>query len=293
MQQYFFDKEAQTSASRPTSNHQPSLQSPASPITKPLPEIVRANHGALIRRRSAALLVALALLGGAVGGGVAGAAATNRWYANPAPLAEAIAPAASAPLLPSTSVAGEVYRQVGGSVVEVAVRGTQGGGMGSGVIIDRSGMIVTNNHVVGGARSITVRFANGATAQATLLRTDPANDLALLQAPLPSDVVVAKLGDSARVQVGDPVVAIGNPFGLEQTVTQGIISAVQRDWRRNGPQNLIQTDAPINPGNSGGPLFNAAGEVVGINTLIASPVRGSVGIGFAVPVNTARQLITP
>jgi len=99
------------------------------------------------------------------------------------------------------------------------------------------------------------------------------------------------LGDSDQVQVGDDVIAIGNPFGLEQTVTQGIVSAVQRDWRPGTPRGLIQTDAAINPGNSGGPLFNAHGEVIGITSMIASPVPGSVGIGFAVPSNTAKQLL--
>ncbi|MCU0491148.1 MAG: trypsin-like peptidase domain-containing protein [Chloroflexaceae bacterium] len=243
-------------------------------------------------RLGLALLLALTLAGGAVGGGAVGTIAASRWLApQEAPvLASAPAPLPlsppSAPISPATTIAGEVYRKVGTAVVEVAVRGARGGGAGSGVVIDASGLVLTNNHVINGARSITLRFADGATRPASIVRTDPANDLAVLQVELPPGATVAPMADSTGVQVGDVVVAIGNPFGLEQTVTQGIISAVQRSGR-----NLLQTDAPINPGNSGGPLLNANGEVIGINTSIASPVRGSVGIGFAVPINTAKQLL--
>jgi S1-C subfamily serine protease len=116
----------------------------------------------------------------------------------------------------------------------------------------------------------------------------------VIQADLPASATVATLGDSDQVQVGDTAVAIGSPFGLSETVTQGIISAVHRDWQPTGgdvQHDLIQTDAPINPGNSGGALLNADGQVIGITSEIESPVRGSVGVGFAIPINTAKQLL--
>jgi S1-C subfamily serine protease len=142
---------------------------------------------------------------------------------------------------------------------------------------------------------VSVRFSTGDVREAQVLGTDSGNDLALLKVDLPPNTPVAPLGNSDQVQVGETVVAIGSPFGLDQTVTQGIVSAVRRDWQpRNGRvrRNLIQTDAPINPGNSGGPLLNARGEVIGITSMIESPVEGSVGVGFAVPINTAQRLLS-
>jgi S1-C subfamily serine protease len=163
-----------------------------------------------------------------------------------------------------------------------------------GVVVDARGLILSNNHVVDGARAISIRFSTGATREATVLGTDRGNDLALLRVDLPADVPVAPLGDSDAVQPGDVAIAIGSPFGLDKTVTQGIISAVNRSWAPGdgrARQGLLQTDAPINPGNSGGPLLNADGEVIGITSMIESPVRGSVGVGFAIPVNTAKRLL--
>jgi putative serine protease PepD len=251
------------------------------------------------RKLGATLALVLALAGGAVGGGVVGATAATRWLApTPPPVAVApiSAPVAAAPIVPipaapaASTIAGDVYNRVGAAAVEIAVTGRGGRGSGSGVVVDTDGHILTNNHVVEGARRVNVRFSDGTTREAEVLRTDTSNDLAVIRVDLPADSVIAALGDSDAVQVGDPVVAIGNPFGLEQTVTQGIVSAVQREWGR-GASGLIQTDAPINPGNSGGPLLNANGDVIGINSMIASPVRGSVGIGFAIPSNTARELL--
>jgi S1-C subfamily serine protease len=235
-------------------------------------------------------LVVLALALGALGGSTLGIIAGARWLA---PLAASASPPAPAtlPAASASAIVGDVYNRVGPAVVELGVSGQGGRGSGSGVVVDPSGLIITNNHVVDQASRIAVRFRDGTTRSAEVLRTDPANDLALLRVDLPPGSTVAPLGDSDQVQVGDDVIAIGNPFGLEQTVTQGIVSAVQRDWRPDAPHGLIQTDAPINPGNSGGPLFNARGEVIGITSMIASPVRGSVGIGFAVPSNTAKQLL--
>ncbi|MDQ3328132.1 MAG: trypsin-like peptidase domain-containing protein, partial [Chloroflexota bacterium] len=156
--------------------------------------------------------------------------------------------------------------------------------------VDAKGLILTNRHVVSGAGAVRVRLANGETRDAEVLGTSPASDLAVMRVKdMPANVPVAALGNSGSVQVGETAIAIGSPFGLEQTVTQGIVSAIERDY---GPQrDLIQTDTPINPGNSGGPLLNSRGEVIGVNTLNESPVRGSVGVGFAVPIDTAKTLL--
>ena len=256
---------------------------PPAPSAPPSPPIQS-------RRLATTVLVLLALVLGALGGSALGVIAGARWLAVLAAPASLPAPATSLAASAATSV-GDVYRRVGPAVVELGVSGQGGRGSGSGVVVDPSGLIITNNHVVAQASRIAVRFRDGTTRSAEVLRTDPTNDLALLRIDLPPGSTVAPLGDSDQVQVGDDVIAIGNPFGLEQTVTQGIVSALQRDWRPDAPQGLIQTDAPINPGNSGGPLFNARGEVIGITSMIASPVPGSVGIGFAVPSNTAKQLL--
>jgi S1-C subfamily serine protease len=175
----------------------------------------------------------------------------------------------------------------------------QGGtATGSGFVIDTEGHILTNNHVVAGADQIRVTLANMQTSVvAEKVGADPATDLALLKVDVPaSELHPLPLGDSSQVRVGDPVVAIGNPFGLDRTVTSGIVSALQRQIQApNGfsISNVIQTDASINPGNSGGPLIDARGEVIGVTSQIETAGgNGSVGIGFAVPINTARQVIT-
>jgi len=168
--------------------------------------------------------------------------------------------------------------------------------LGSGVIIDAAkGYVLTNNHVIEGADDIAVTLNDNRSLPGRLIGSDPQTDLAVLQIPA-ENLVALPLADSAQVRVGDFVVAVGNPFGLGQTVTHGMISALQRSGLRGvGYQNYIQTDAPINPGNSGGPLVNLRGELVGINSAIYTPSGGNVGIGFAIPVNLAsdamRQLI--
>jgi S1-C subfamily serine protease len=167
---------------------------------------------------------------------------------------------------------------------------------GSGFVIDDQGRILTNYHVIAGASDISVSFAGDKATRASVVGTDPSNDLALLKvAARPATLHPLALGDSAGVAVGDPTLAIGNPFGLDRTLTSGIVSALQRRIRApNGFQidHVIQTDAAINPGNSGGPLLDAAGRVIGINSQIAtggSGSDGSIGIGFAVPINTAKR----
>jgi len=168
-------------------------------------------------------------------------------------------------------------------------------GAGSGAIIDLKGYILTNNHVIKNAHRIEVTLSNGNKFPGRLIGTDPDNDLAIIQIKAPSDQLhILSLGNSKDLQVGQKVLAIGNPFGLAETLTTGIISSLGRSIRSdNGTlmEDLIQTDAAINPGNSGGPLLDSKGKIIGINTAIFSPSGGSVGIGFAIPVDTAKRIV--
>jgi S1-C subfamily serine protease len=204
----------------------------------------------------------------------------------------------------------DIYKQEGRGVAFVQAEGVssdqsifgapnEGTATGSGFVVDKEGTILTNAHVVDGADKVTVSFSeNGDAVDAEVKGVDVSTDLAVLQID-PSDVdnlTPMPLGDSSQVEVGDPVVAIGNPFGFQRTVTTGIVSALQRqiDAPNGFPiRNVIQTDASINPGNSGGPLLDANGRVIGINSQIATggTSQGSVGIGFAVPINTAKSLL--
>ncbi|MCC7273757.1 MAG: DegQ family serine endoprotease [Alphaproteobacteria bacterium] len=163
--------------------------------------------------------------------------------------------------------------------------------LGSGFVIDASGFVVTNNHVVDGAQDIDVTMQDGTELKAKLIGRDPKTDLALLKVDAGRPLPYVNLGDSDRSRVGDWVVAVGNPFGLGGTVTVGVLSARGRDLRSGPFDDYLQIDASINRGNSGGPTFNLAGDVIGINTAIYSPNGGSVGIGFAVPSNLARPVI--
>ncbi len=172
----------------------------------------------------------------------------------------------------------------------------QSGGSGSGSIIDEQGYILTNNHVVEGAYKLYVSLADGSRYEAKLIGTDPESDLAVIKfSPEPGKKLrPIPFGTSRDLRVGQKVLAIGNPFGLERTLTAGIISGLGRPIQESETiilQNMIQTDASINPGNSGGPLFNMRGEMIGINTMIYSPSGGSVGIGFAIPVDTAVRIV--
>ena len=166
---------------------------------------------------------------------------------------------------------------------------------GSGFLIDDEGHILTNAHVVEGAKSVTVQLGDRDPQDAEIVGSDPSTDIALLKVDNTEGVNPLPLGDSTKVQVGDPVVAIGNPFGLDRTVTTGIVSALQRQIQApNGfsISDVIQTDAAINPGNSGGPLIDGAGQVIGINSQIESQSGGNVGIGFAVPIKTAIDVVS-
>src|SRR6266849_5428458 len=165
-------------------------------------------------------------------------------------------------------------------------------GQGSGFVIDKAGHILTNYHVIADARQVEVTMHNRKKYKATIVGTDPAHDLAVIQIKAP-DLVPSVLGDSRNLQVGQKVYAIGNPFGLAGTMTRGIVSSIRPVREPNGAtiEEAIQTDAAINPGNSGGPLMNWHGEVIGINTMILSSVNQNAGIGFAIPINTAKAVL--
>jgi S1-C subfamily serine protease len=196
--------------------------------------------------------------------------------------------------------AADIYEEVRPSVVQVDISGLSNGGgsvfgTGTGIILDGEGYILTNNHVIGGADEITVRFDDGDTATAIIAGTDTQNDLAVIKIdPAEHDLSPATLGDSGDLRVGDTVLALGNPFNLEGSLTQGIVSALNRAYSEGNStrpiRGMIQTDAAINPGNSGGPLFDCHGEVVGVNTLLENPTGDTVnvGVGFAVAINTAK-----
>jgi putative serine protease PepD len=204
----------------------------------------------------------------------------------------------------STLTAAEIYRNVNKSVVEITVGSVQvdpfGGGeqqqrgQGSGFVYDSEGHIVTNDHVVEGAESVSVRFWNGDTYDANVVGTDPSTDLAVIKVDAPDSVLhPLAVGDSSDVQVGNTVFALGSPFGLEDSFTSGIVSALHRQIE--APNNFtindsIQTDAAINHGNSGGPLLNSSGEVIGVNAQIAGNTGANVGIGFAIPSNTVKKI---
>ena len=260
-----------------------------------------------------------ALIGGAVVAAFFAVAVSAGWIESsdsspgtiPAPLATPVADRESE----DTNVVNQIYRhdgqgvafieaseapeESGSSLSPFGEEESSGGGIatGSGFVIDSEGRVLTNNHVVEGATRITVKLgSSSATHTAEVVGTDPSSDIALLKVKAPAEQLhPLALGDSSKVRVGDPVVAIGNPFGLDRTVTSGIVSALQRQIQAPSGfsiNHVIQTDAAINPGNSGGPLIDSAGEVIGINSQIATGGggNGNVGIGFAIPINTAREV---
>lgn len=196
--------------------------------------------------------------------------------------------------------AADIYEQVRPSVVEIDISGSNGfgggiSGTGTGIVLDKEGHILTNNHVVQNADEISVLFDDGARVSATLVGNDTQNDLAVIKIdPSEHDLSPATLGDSSTLRVGDTVLAIGNPFNLEASLTQGIVSGLDRAYSEGNStrpiRGMIQTDAAINPGNSGGPLLDCHGNVVGVNTLLENPTGDTVnvGVGFAVAVNTVK-----
>ncbi len=208
---------------------------------------------------------------------------------------------AAAPLTESASegdekglTVGEIYRRDSKGVAFIQARSSGGAATGSGFVIDDDGHVLTNAHVVEGADEIQVTIGDEENARdAELVGMDPSSDVALLEVNENDDLQPLELGDSSQVEVGDPVVAIGNPFGLDRTVTSGIVSAKQRQIQApNGfsISDVIQTDAAVNPGNSGGPLLDSSGRVIGINSQIATDSGGNDGVAFAVPIETAKEV---
>ena len=202
----------------------------------------------------------------------------------------------------STSTLGAVYEKARQGVVEITVSGSadpsgegQGQAQGSGFVIDDEGHIVTNQHVVDGATSISVLFWNGETASATLVGSDPSTDLAVIKVDASESLLhPLELADSSEVAVGDGVLALGSPFGLEGTLTTGVVSALHRQMpapNQYAINDAIQTDAAINHGNSGGPLLNLDGDVIGVNSQIESASGGNDGVGFAIPANTVKSIV--
>jgi S1-C subfamily serine protease len=263
---------------------------------------------------------AAALLGGAFVAAFGWVAIAAGWIQAEGGSTTTVAAPMTAPVTSSGSDDGEgntvnqIYKKDGDGVAFISAQmpaqaaegfspfgspeGSPSGGTGSGFVIDKEGHILTNNHVVEGAEEISVKLGDSDTSHAAeVVGTDPATDVALLKVDAPADQLhPLTLGTSGETEVGDPVVAIGNPFGLDRTVTSGIVSALQREIQApNGfsINNVIQTDAAINPGNSGGPLIDGSGEVIGINSQIQTggTSSGNVGIGFAVPIDTVKAAL--
>jgi S1-C subfamily serine protease len=234
--------------------------------------------------RTLLVVAAASILGGAAGTGVAiglrddGSTTTTTVHS-----------ATTASDGPSLS-AREIYRSAADSVAYITARGTQGSATGTGFVVDANGLIVTNEHVVDGSSDITVKLGDGKAQRAEVVGQDKSTDLALLKIDTGgAKLTPLKLADSSKVQIGDATFAIGNPFGLEDTLTTGVVSATER--RISAPDGfsidgVLQTDAALNPGNSGGALVDGAGRVVGINTAVAG-----VGLGLAVPINEATRRI--
>jgi S1-C subfamily serine protease len=250
--------------------------------------------------RSLPLLLAAAVLGGGVA--VAAVGIAGGLEGDTTVVTETVQSSRASTVTPgSTMSINEIYERSAPGVVQInatsdaASTGLQA--LGSGFVIDKAGHIVTNYHVVEGADEVTVGFSNRDTVKAEIVGVDPSTDLAVLRVETSANALrPLPLGDSDRVVVGDQVVAIGNPFGLDRTATSGIVSALQRFItapNRFTIDHVIQTDAPINHGNSGGPLLDAYGKVIGVNTQIETGGEGSgnVGIGFAVPSNTVKEVV--
>jgi putative serine protease PepD len=257
---------------------------------------------------TAALVLLFAALLTGISGGVVGYLAASRIA--PALLdPDATLSQVSPPITRPPGSIADIARRVLPTVVSIEVRSPAGSGTGSGVVIDKAGYVLTNNHVISavasGRGSLRVLFSDQSAADARVVGRDPKTDLAVLKVEKPG-ITVAALGDSSKIAVGDPVIAVGSPLGLAGTVTSGIVSALNRPVRLGGRGgssgsdtnaviNAIQTDAPINPGNSGGALVDGAGALVGINSAIASlstgqGQSGSIGLGFAIPINEARDI---
>ena len=266
---------------------------PYAPMTAPLaPPTSRKGRGVALIAGAGVV----ALLGGAVGGAVG-----YQFAANDSTVV-ASGPAAVSPAQPASGTVADVAAAVQPAVVQLNVSGSEGEGTGSGFVISEDGYIITNHHVAGMAGEdgrIEVSFSDGRSATGKFIGSDPGYDLAVVKVDRDGLTTLA-LGSSGDLRVGENVIAIGSPLGLQGTVTTGIVSALDRpvtagDASSTAFINAIQTDAAINPGNSGGPLVNSAGQVIGVNTAIASMSdgsgqAGSIGLGFAIPIDTAERI---
>lgn len=297
---------------------QPTLIHPVpEPFTAPVPS-VPVQRARLTTGQKLGAGLALAAM--AVGGGVVGALAATSFGGSGTTLASAAGPVVSA--VGNVTTVADVAKAVQPAVVSIQIKTSSGGGEGSGVVLSTDGLILTNNHVVeagglGQGAQVTVKFSDGKSVGAKVVGTDPVTDLAVIRADDVSGLTAASIGDSDRLKVGDSVLAIGSPLGLSGSVTAGIVSALHRTVTVGGEQQqqqqlppgwgggqqpqsgsaptaiggAIQTDAAINPGNSGGALVNASGQLIGINTAIATNGgEGNIGVGFAIPINTAKQV---
>ena len=290
-------------------------QSPVNPLfQQQVPQQRKPKRGGRVAVMVSATALAAAVIGGFSGAAITGFDSASTTTANTATIAAA-QPVSSTGITDVSAIAAKVLP----SVVQVNVTLAQGEAIGSGVILSSDGRILTNAHVVDGARGdVTITLSDGTKYQASVVGADTKADIAVLQAKNASGLTAATLGDSSKLAVGAEVVAIGSPGGLQNTVTSGIVSALNRNlsdigggqqqqspYSRTANQSAnspsytaIQTDASINQGNSGGPLVNAAGEVIGINSALYNPSAsstgsaGSVGIGFAIPINDAKTIIT-
>jgi putative serine protease PepD len=265
----------------------PTVDAPAGETSADMPGAVAVRP---VRRWPVFAAGGLAVITVAAGTGGAAGYVSGHDNAAPPPYA---APAPAPAGVPADLVAAAARALPG--VVSVQVRTGSGGASGSGFVFDDQGHIVTNNHVVAAGRGGTVSVvgADGRRLTAEIVGTDPSNDIAVLRVEATSALRRLELADPRTTRVGQPVLAVGSPLGLSGTVTAGIVSAVDRPVRLGGSsrQTAVQTDASINPGNSGGPLVNARGEVVGVNTAIATlEGGGNIGIGFAVPIERVRQV---
>jgi len=254
---------------------------PAAPPTSPPPK--RFRRGLLIA--VAALTVASGAGSGAIAAALIDHATTT---ASAGTVLKTTATSTGSTASPTATT---VYAQDSPGVVMITVNVANGQAIGSGIVLDSKGDILTNAHVIAGARSIQVAFSDGTTATGMLVGSNTAADLAVIRVSVAASTLhPLTLGSSASVRVGDSVYAIGSPFGLSGSLSEGIVSNLGQTGAGN-LTGLIQTDAAINPGNSGGPLVNAQGQVIGINNSIESPVDGNVGVGFAIPIDQVKQIL--
>jgi S1-C subfamily serine protease len=265
---------------------------PTPPAPPPTPPSKRPGRGTLV-------LGSLLVIGALVGGGIGAGAVLKLAPAAPAAAATSspAAPAASSAPAASTLSVSALYQAAVKGVVTITTQipgrfGSVGQGTGSGIVLDQNGDILTNAHVVSDASQVQVTFNDGQTVSGSVSGVNTTADLAVVKVSVAaSSLHPLPLGNSNNVLIGDSVYAIGAPFELSGSLTAGIVSGLNRTNPATGLTGLIQTDARINPGNSGGPLLNTQGQVIGINESIDSPVAGSVGVGFAIPVNLVKQLV--